>query len=418
MMNKLIAFIVCCLTLATLCAQDRSLYYLTAKTGQNAVFFRMTDTEKQALLDRVQLVHSIPADAVDTGVRSVNKNSALTGKVIAGSLDHSTIWHVIGMKRKNNTIILKTAKNMDQVVAGLVMEPDQIVLDPSLDPEKVRKFLLDPVNVPELYRNIPPKPEIVENFETCGKRQTGANLRVMSYNILAGCWGGGKMPNLYRLPMIVEVIKKVAPDFAGLQEVDVYNRLKTQLHPYRIVEKPRNMCSILYNTEKYKFLAGDSWSLLEKNSGIRCLVWCLFQEIGSDRKIIITNTHWELNETARLMNARKMAEYIAALQKKYPGVPIVSTGDFNTSVHRDDLKLFFQLSSMKDAIEHAPYTENKQISSFWFPAYAKYPSRGGRHIDHIISTDELHLVGAKLIVGGITYEASDHLPVVADYLWK
>lgn len=418
MMNKLIAFIVCVLMLASLCAQGKSPYRLTAKTGQNAVFFRLTDPEKQALLDRVKLVHDIPAGAVDTGVRSVNKNSALTGKVIAGSLDHSTIWHVIGMKRKNNTIILKTAKNMDQVLSGLVMEPDQIVLDPSLDPEKVRKFLLDPVNVPELYRDTPSKPEIVENYENCGERQDGTDLRIMSYNILAGCWGGGKMPISYRLPMIVEIIKKAAPDFAGLQEVDVYNRLKTQLHPYRIVEKPRNMCSILYNTEKYKFLGGDSWSLLEKNSGIRCLVWCLFQEIGSDRKIIITNTHWELNETARLRNARKMAEYIAALQKKYPGVPIVSTGDFNTRVHREDLKLFLKLSGMTDAVEHAKTVENGLISSVWFPKYTKFPARGVKHIDHVIATGDLRALSAKLIIGGITYEASDHLPIVVDFAWK
>lgn len=417
-MKRLLYLVVCFLTLINLCAQERSLYYLTAKTSQNSIFFRLTDKEKQALLDRVKLVHSIPADAVDTGDRSVNKDWTLTGKVIAGSLNHSTIWHVLGMKNKNNTVILKTAKNMDQVVAGLVMEPDQIVLDPALDPEKVRKFLLDPANVPGIYRNIPPKPEIVENFGSCGKRAEGTHLRVMSYNILAGCWGGGKMPTLYRIPMIAEVIKKVAPDFAGLQEVEMYNQMKKPLHPYRIVEKPRNMCSILYNTEKYKFLAGDSWSLLEKNSGIRCLVWCLFQEIGSDRKIIITNTHWELNEMARLRNARKMAEYIAELQKKYPGVPIVSTGDFNTQTQRNDLKLFLQLSGMKDAIESAKTVENGSISSFWFPRYAKYPSRGVRHIDHIIATDELQVVSAKLIVGGSTYEASDHLPVVADFLWK
>lgn len=417
-MKRLLCFVVCFLMLATLCAQEKSLYRLTPKTSQNAIFFRLTDKEKQALLDRVKLVHSVPADAVDTGDRSVSKDWTLTGKVIAGSLNHSTIWHVLGMKKKNNTVILKTAKNMDQVVVGLVMEPDQIVLDPALDPEKTRKFLLNPAHVPELYRKPIQKPEIVENFESCGKRAEGTHLRVMSYNILAGCWGGGKMPGMYRIPMIAEVIKKVAPDFAGLQEVDVYNQMKKPLHPYRIVEKPRNMCSILYNTEKYKFLAGESWSLLEQNSGIRCLVWCLFQEIGSDRKIIITNTHWELNETARLRNARKMAEYIAELQKRYPGVPIVSTGDFNTQTQRNDLKLFLQLSGMKDAIESAKTVENDSISSFWFPRYAKYPSRGVRHIDHVIATGDLEAVCAKLIVGGATYEASDHLPVVVDFIRK
>ena len=76
----------------------------------------------------------------------------------------------------------------------------------------------------------------------------------------------------YRMPLVVEIIKKAAPDFIGLQEVDTYKLLEKPLLPYKFIKEPRNMCAIVYDSRKYREVKSDVWSLLDKPSGIRCLV--------------------------------------------------------------------------------------------------------------------------------------------------
>ena len=113
-----------------------------------------------------------------------------------------------------------------------------------------------------------------------------------------------------------------------------------------------------------------------------------------------------------------MAKYIADLQKMFPNVPIVCTGDFNTNVSRPDLQLFLQKSGLKDAVETAPVCENKTVSSYFNPKFLKKPETGKRHIDHIIGTGDLIPLSAKLLAGEIIYEASDHMPIITDFKHK
>ena len=399
-------------------AQEPDPYALTKVTLQNGIFFTMSPAEKQALLDKVKMLHEIPEEALLLPDKAVNFAVREREKTIVGSLQHSTIWHVKTMQKQKNKIILMTAKNIDDVVAGLVLEPDAVILEKNLDPEKIKKILLDENTVPTLYRNHPKKIPISENYDSCGIRTEGTDLRVMSYNILANVWGAGKMQIQYRMPLVAEIIKKAEPDFAGLQEVDTYTMLKKCLHPYKFITEPRNMCAIIYDTRKYREVKSDVWSLLNKPSGIRCLVWCLFEEISTGKQIIITNTHWQLSQKQRLRDAEIMAKYIANLQKMFPGVPIVCTGDFNTNVSRPDLQLFLKESGLKDAVETATVCENKTVGSYFNPKFLKKPETGKQHIDHIITTSDLIPLSAKLLAGEIIYEASDHMPIIADFKQK
>ena len=399
-------------------AQEPDPYALTKVTLQNNIFFTMSPAQKQNLFEKVKMLHEIPEEALLQPDKAVNFAVREREKTIVGSLQHSTIWHVKTMQKQKNKIILMTAKNIDNVVAGLVLEPDAIILEKNLDPEKIRQILLDENTVPTLYRNHPKKIPISENYDSCGIRTEGTDLRVMSYNILANVWGAGKMQIQYRMPLVAEIIKKAAPDFAGLQEVDSYTMLKKSLHPYKFITKPRNMCAIVYDSRKYREVKSDVWSLLNKPSGIRCLVWCLFEEISTGKQIIITNTHWQLSQRQRFRDAEIMAKYIADLQKMFPNVPIVCTGDFNTNVSRHDLQLFLKESGFKDAVETASVCENKTVGSYFNPKFLKKPETGKQHIDHIIGTGDLIPLSAKLLAGEIIYEASDHMPIITDFKYK
>ena len=399
----------------TLSAQTVDPYALTKVTAQNEIFFTLSPAEKLARMDNVQLVYEVPEGALLLPEKAVNAAYGKTGLTIAGDLKKSTIWHVKTMKKQGNKIYLMTAKTIDDVVAGLALEPDGIVLDKSLDPAQLRKILLDEETVPTLYRQPRSKIKIVENYDSCGTRADGTDLRIMSYNILTRVWGGGKMQVSYRMPLVVEIIKKAAPDFIGLQEVDTYKLLEKPLLPYKFIAKPRNMCALVYDSRKYREVKSDVWSLLDKPNGIRCLVWCLFEEIETGKQIVVTNTHWRLSQNQRINDGKIMAKYIADLQKMYPGVPIVCTGDFNTYVTRPDLQLFLKLSGLKDGVVTAPVKENENVHSYFNPTFLRKPATGKLHIDHVISTDDLVPLNAKLIAGEIVYEASDHMPIIVDF---
>lgn len=183
----------------TLSAQTVDPYALTKVTAQNEIFFTLSPAEKLARMDNVQLVYEVPEGALLLPEKAVNAAYGKTGLTIAGDLKKSTIWHVKTMKKQGNKIYLMTAKTIDDVVAGLALEPDGIVLDKSLDPAQLRKILLDEETVPTLYRQPRSKIKIVENYDSCGTRADGTDLRIMSYNILTRVWGGwqnaGKLPH-------------------------------------------------------------------------------------------------------------------------------------------------------------------------------------------------------------------------------
>ena len=86
-------------------AQEPDPYALTKVTLQNGIFFTMSPAEKQALLDKVKMLHEIPEEALLQPDKAVNFAVREREKTIVGSLQHSTIWHVKTMQKQKNKII-------------------------------------------------------------------------------------------------------------------------------------------------------------------------------------------------------------------------------------------------------------------------------------------------------------------------
>lgn len=262
--------------------------------------------------------------------------------------------------------------------------------------------------------------EPVFNYPDSVSRAPGSNLRVVSYNILAKKWehqnGARKIGE--RAPDVAKIIHQLAPDFAGLQELDPiwYKLLADAIKPWKFAENPydKNMCAVIYDSRKYRQLDGGIFPFVSKNYAIRCLRWTLFEEISSGRKLIVTNTHWELKVPRRLKNAEIMAQSLKELQKRFPGVPFFCTGDYNSTCEAEEFRKLLKLSGFRDAVENAENTENAEFSSTIHPVQRRI-RRERTHIDHIVFYGDVKVLSVKLGIGGLLMQASDHLPIIADF---
>ena len=261
--------------------------------------------------------------------------------------------------------------------------------------------------------------EAVFNYPDAVGKTPGSNLRVVSYNILAGKWGEKYWPVKTRLPKIVGVIHKLQPDFAGLQEVDGiwYKMLADQIAPWKFAGNPydKSMCAIIYDSRKYRRIDGGVYALdTRSNMYIRCLRWTLLENIQTGAKIIVTNTHWQLNVPKRLNNSALMAGFIKELETRFPGIPFFCTGDYNSQLKHKEFDNLLKATGFKDAVASATVTENREFGSVFRPSAKKLVPRR-THIDHIVVSSGVKVLSAKMVVGNSLFSASDHLPIMADF---
>ena len=147
---------------------------------------------------------------------------------------------------------------------------------------------------------------------------------------------------------------------------------------------------------------------------LRCFHWALFEyRVDRKRRFIVTNTHWGLTPSKRMENSKLMQKYVAKLKKKY-NVPIISTGDFNSSVGSPELSGFISAAGMKDVMENAPDAIGRNMSSWIMIKYFNAPFKKVKHIDHILYPSEMKIHSAKLLFYSPLMRISDHLPLVAD----
>ena len=135
--------------------------------------------------------------------------------------------------------------------------------------------------------------------------------------------------------------------------------------------------------------------------------------IPSGRKILITNTHWDLTAPKRMQNSRLMVKFLAELQKRFPDASVICTGDFNSTRDSGEFKNLLANAPLSDAVSTAPKTENASIGSWISPKKGKVRTSYS-HIDHILVSPDVKVLQAKLFFGQLPLTASDHLPLIAD----
>lgn len=109
----------------------------------------------------------------------------------------------------------------------------------------------------------------------------------------------------------------------------------------------------------------------------------------------------------------RLTELVKALQKKYEGLPLIMTGNFNTEEQSEYYKNFLRDTGVMDA-KYKAETLVKDYSTS-SSEIGILPNEGNGHcIDHIFVNNG---VGVKLFDAVIDCgieNASDHIPIYAD----
>ncbi len=256
----------------------------------------------------------------------------------------------------------------------------------------------------------------------------GADIRVMSYNILSEEWAAEAKVLDGRDTGSVATIFYFSPDVVGLQEVSAnwYKRLDNLFgDKYKIVDKKNtlnqtNYSPLAYNAEKVKVVEHGVKEYSKGNSKkLRLMSWALFEKLDSGKRFVVINTHWDLGSNDdkgyRDTHSKEMAAFAIELEKKYD-CPIITTGDYNAN----------ESSSMyKNFVETTEFHEAKYTAKVINRACKTYHALGtpvstakAESIDHIFGSGKVEFLYYDVLINNIVTNASDHNPIYADIKLK
>ena len=257
----------------------------------------------------------------------------------------------------------------------------------------------------------------------------GADMRVMSFNILCELWNDKAVIAGREIPVIAPIYTYM-PDILGLQEVS--DAWYVALEPlfegsYAFVDKKTtkgetNFSPLLYNVETMTLLEHGVVSLKVGGNGLRVLSWGYFERKSDGARFVAINTHWNVGDandaqkTAdQVAQATEMAEFVLSMQKKY-NCPIISTGDYNSRLSQDPIKTYMTNSGMVDACQSAKVV-NRSIKTT-HTLFTESHRGAGEAIDHVFASPEVELLFYNVLIDECLAPSSDHNPIYADIKLK
>ncbi len=242
-------------------------------------------------------------------------------------------------------------------------------------------------------------------------------LTAMSFNV----WVSSVTDE--RMKRVSDMIRKYMPDTIGVQEASVswMNYLKDTFgDTYACVGVGRDLfgagehSAIFYAKDKFKLIESDTkWlsptpdvpSKFDESSLNRIYTYAILERKSDGMRFLCLNTHLEhTTEEARVLQAGVLLEFLA----KHPDLPVVCTGDFNTT-KGGDLYKTITANRLADGAAVALSTDN----SATFHAYGD----SSKVIDFCFVSRESVLVDKYFVcdekINGDF--ASDHHPVMIEY---
>lgn len=263
----------------------------------------------------------------------------------------------------------------------------------------------------------------------------GADLRVMTANILAPWWGEAADPTIppvaQRAEIMAAVLMLYQPDVVGLQEAQ--SPWIKSLAPYLTILSEQygirystlhtshggkqNLTSVLYRSDALtvKESGVEVFSYWSGGYHMRNVTWTVFQK--GTKQFMLANTHWahETDEQKNLC-AEEHAAFIQRMRSKY-NIPIFSTGDYNAKPEDANMLSFLEKASVQSLrlqAMDAGVLANK-ISGCGNVG----GSRGeGNYIDHIIGGGSYTVLRYETVTGSMVHWMSDHSPQFADVIIK
>ena len=270
--------------------------------------------------------------------------------------------------------------------------------------------------------------------------------RIMSANILADAFADDTYKSAsYRAEIFAGMLVACTPDVVGLQEADknwdeALERYLIKLQQSHGLTYSRcletyqdkiNYTSLLYRSDKLKVEESGvnvfSWWMdgtFKHDYHMRNISWVQFSSLkNKGEKFIVANTHWSYRtehadgrtyltgskkpigtDELRVQCKEETNAFLSQLRQSHPGIPVVVTGDFNTSLtyFTDSgwTPMAFRLIS-EEARGNGTAESNVPISG---------------HFDHLFGTGEYTVQKFAFLKGVNQLELlTDHPCVYADF---
>ncbi|TQM16935.1 endonuclease/exonuclease/phosphatase family metal-dependent hydrolase [Pseudoxanthomonas sp. 3HH-4] len=247
-------------------------------------------------------------------------------------------------------------------------------------------------------------------------------LSIMSFNIRLPAESDGVDYWETRKPLAVRMLREEAPDVIGMQELvkAQADYLASELPQYAWFGRGREAdgggehMGVFYRRDRLKVVeSGDFWlsdtpdvpgSVTWNHPHPRMVSWALFERRSDRKRFYLFNTHLpyrDQDEAARVKGANAIARHLAALPD---GVPVVLTGDFNTT---PDSEVHAVLArTLKDAWTTAPRVEGMDAT------FHGFTGKADRRIDWILVRGvQLESITSVTTRWNNRYP-SDHFPLV------
>lgn len=262
--------------------------------------------------------------------------------------------------------------------------------------------------------------------EQDGSLVQGANLRIMSSNLLVHykSWGGS--PAKSRAKMFSEVLKKYQPDVVGIQEMcdEWFSCIYTSMRDdYEIIDTYSTgamvrMTSMIYNKNTLELVENGQVKFSEgDNPRLRRMVWAVFKRKSDGKQFAVLSTHFDLiregKEAEELAVMNKQADelilFVNELYKKY-NCPVFAVGDFNAmengSINGDfDAPSIYK--KLSESLVDVKY--EAQDRSFGEGQDWNYPS-----YDHIFLKGDAEIKRFTILSQEYIMPMSDHCSIFAD----
>lgn len=270
-----------------------------------------------------------------------------------------------------------------------------------------------------------------------------SDIKVMYHNVLGYV---DKYPASNRPDMTLQIYLEQAPDVIGLQEFgQTYYRAyaKTLMDGLRsagyaeicFTSQGGTGNPIFYNTEKLTLV--DS-GYARARSGDKGTTWAVFNT-KDGKAVAVTNSHFAANSNAggnaslgntyRVQDAETLLEVVNSIKTKYPNIPIITGGDFNSSMSSDPGRTL-----KEGGLTHATEIAEKTVDYSAWINYPVYDADRGYYLprsfvwaniagalDHIMlggDTDGIEVKEYSILKDKLSCVVSDHLPQILYVDWK
>ena len=257
----------------------------------------------------------------------------------------------------------------------------------------------------------------------------GADLRIMSYNILHPDWS--HVPVKGRDALVADILLRYRPDVAAIQEAGAkwHKALKPLLVDtglYAPACRQSNAEGFIYCTTTFLYnpqtvrLVEEEILDLEIRDAARVFSVAVFERLRDGDRFIVCNTHPAPSEEEPEKYARNMADLTALTAKvisKYAGLPVIIAGDFNTPEQSEQYLRYMRETGVRDA-KYEAETLVCGCSTYFGYQVPPDPESTDSCIDHLFVNGGVDVRLFSTVISPGVQEASDHIPIYADIAWK